>query len=274
MTATKFIEANGVRFAYLESGSGPLVLLVHGFPDTAHTWDLVRPALAKSGFRAVAPFTRGYAPTSVPTDGEYGSAMLGQDLLALVTALGESSAVIVGHDWGASAAYAAAAIDPARVKKLITVGIPHPGSVRLTPRVLWMVRHFFRFQFPDAEARVSRDDFAHVDELVRRWSPAWDVPRGETDAVKVAFREPGCLNAALGYYRALKRGIPRVHKTSISVDSVAFAGLDDNVELDAYEHARKMFSGRYEVVQMRGGHFMHREHPDAFERELVRVITA
>ncbi len=268
------IEANSVRFAYLASGSGPLVLLVHGFPDTAHTWDLVRPAIAAAGFRAVALFTRGIAPTSIPADGEYGSAMLGRDLLALITALGESSAIIVGHDWGASAAYAAAAIDPARVKKLITVGIPHPGSARLTPRVLWMVRHFFRFQFPDAEALVKRDDFAHVDELVRRWSPAWDVPRGETDAVKAAFREPGCLKAALGYYRALKRGIPREHKKRILVDSVAFAGLDDNVEVAAYEHARKMFSKRYDIVQMRGGHFMHREHPEVFERELLRVLTA
>ena len=131
-----------------------------------------------------------------------------------------------------------------------------------------------RFQFPDAEALVRRDDFAHVDELVRRWSPAWDVPPGETDAVKAAFREPGCLTAALGYYRALRRGLPREIKQRILVDSVAFAGLDDNVEVDAYENARKMFAARYEIVKMPGGHFMHREHPETFTRELLRVLKA
>lgn len=268
----KFVTANGVRFATLEEGSGPLVLLVHGFPDTAHSWDAVRPALAKAGFRAVAPFTRGIAPTSIPADREYGSGTLGKDLLALVDALGEESAIIVGHDWGASAAYAAASIDPSRVKKLVTVGIPHPGAVKLTPSVLWMVRHFFRFQFPGAEAMVRRDDFAHVDELVRRWSPAWNVPAGETDAVKAAFREPGCLDAALGYYRALRRGIPREHRKRISVDTIAFAGLDDNVKVSAYENARKMFTGDYRIVTMPGGHFMHREHPARFIEELSKVL--
>jgi len=110
----RFVDANGIRFGYLESGKGPLVLLVHGFPDTAHSWDVVRPALGEAGFRAVAIFTRGYAPSSIPRDGRYDSDTLGRDLLALVQALGEERAVIVGHDWGASAAYSAATLDPSR----------------------------------------------------------------------------------------------------------------------------------------------------------------
>jgi pimeloyl-ACP methyl ester carboxylesterase len=269
---TRFVEANGVRFGYFESGSGPLVLLVHGFPDTAHSWDFVRPKVAEAGFRSVAIFTRGYAPSSIPTNGKYDSTTLGEDLLALIGALGEQNAIVVGHDWGASAAYAAAALGPSRVKKLITVGIPHPNTVLLTPRVLWMVRHFFRFQFRDSEALVRRNDFAHVDELVQRWSPAWRVPAGETDAVKAAFREPGCLDAALGYYRELRHGLPASHRKKISVDTVAFAGLDDNVDVRAYRKAKRQFTGRYEIVTMPGGHFMHREHPQRFVDELLRVL--
>jgi pimeloyl-ACP methyl ester carboxylesterase len=273
MTPT-FVSANGVRFATFESGTGPLVLLVHGFPDTAHTWDRVRPALAGAGFRAVAIFTRGYAPTSIPADGKYDADTLGRDLLALIDALGEKSAVVVGHDWGASAAYSAASLEPSRVRKLVTVGIPHPASVVPTPRLLWTVRHFFRFQLGDAEAMVRANDFAHVDELVKRWSPAWTVPPGETDAVKAAFREPGCLDAALGYYRALRLGLPKSQRLRITVDTTSFAGEHDNISPTAYDRARSRFSGKYEVVRMPGGHFMHREHPEIFTRELLRVVGA
>src|SRR5215207_7384111 len=78
----RFIEANGLRFGYLEFGQGPLVLLVHGFPDTAYSWDATRRALATAGFRAVAVFTRGYAPTAVPEQEAYDSDTLGRDLIA------------------------------------------------------------------------------------------------------------------------------------------------------------------------------------------------
>jgi pimeloyl-ACP methyl ester carboxylesterase len=267
-----FVTANGVRFGYFESGKGPLVVLVHGFPDTAHTWDQVRPALGEAGFRAVAIFTRGYAPTSIPADGKYDSDTLGRDLLAIIEALGEKEAVVVGHDWGASAAYSAAFLDPTRVKKLITVGIPHPASPTPTPTLLWKVRHFFRFQLPDAGALVRRNGFAHVDELVKRWSPAWNVPAGETDAVKEAFREPANVEAALGYYRALRPRRPPSHRGRISVDTVAFAGEDDTIDPSMYDRARSWFTGPYRVVRMPGGHFMHREHPDVFIRELLAVL--
>ena len=124
-----FVEANGLRIAYLEAGKGPLVLLLHGFPDTAHTWDRALPALADAGFRAVAPFMRGYHPTAIPADGAYDSDTLAADAVALITALGEEQAIVVGHDWGASAAYGAATIAPERVKKLVVLAIPHPKSL-------------------------------------------------------------------------------------------------------------------------------------------------
>ena len=99
-----FVDANGLRFAYVSEGTGPLVLLLHGFPDTAHSWDGVMPEVARAGFRAVAPFMRGYFPTAIPADHEYDGDALGRDVLALIAALGEQQAIVVGHDWGASAA--------------------------------------------------------------------------------------------------------------------------------------------------------------------------
>ena len=96
------ITANGVEFACLELGEGPLALCLHGFPDSATSWRHLLPALADAGYRAVAPWTRGYAPTAVPADGAYQTGALATDAVALHEALGgDGDAVIVGHDWGA-----------------------------------------------------------------------------------------------------------------------------------------------------------------------------
>src|SRR2546421_12761958 len=92
-----FVDANGLRFAYLEEGAGPLVLLLHGFPDTAHSWDALRPRLAAKGYRAVSPFTRGYHPTEIPAR-DADQETLARDALALIEALGERDAIVVAHD--------------------------------------------------------------------------------------------------------------------------------------------------------------------------------
>ena len=269
----KFVTANGLKFGYLEQGTGPLVLLVHGFPDTPYTWDAAMPAIAAAGFRAVAPFTRGYHPTEIPADGDYDGDTLGKDLLALIEALGEPQAVIIGHDWGAGAAYSAAAMAPEKIRLLITLAIPHPASVKPTPAMLWKVRHFFTLRRASAPAKIRANDFAHVDELVRRWSPAWkDIPPAETARVKAAFAEPGVVEAALGYYRGLRVRLPKSQRLPITVPTVAFAGENDVISPRAYEKARHLFTASYEVVQVPGGHFLHREHPDHFVPELVRVL--
>lgn len=268
-----FIEANGVQFAYLTAGRGPLVLLLHGFPDTAHTWDRALPALADAGFRAVAPFLRGYHPTAIPADGAYDTETLARDALALIDALGESSAIVVGHDWGASAAYSAAALAPEKVRRLVVLAIPHPRSMKPTPSLAWKLRHFVTLRGKKAAAKCARDDFALIDDLVRRWSPAWkDIPAEETARVKAAFREPGCLEAAVSYYRTISLKLPKSHLVPITVPTVAFAGEHDMIAPRAYEKARHCFTSSYEVVQVPGGHFMHREHPAHVIPELVRVV--
>src|SRR5215469_16133323 len=112
-------RANGLEFGLLEAGGpGPLALCLHGFPDTAHTWTRLLPVLAGAGFHAVAPFLRGYAPTTVPADGAYDLGALAADAVALHEMLGGSGdAVLIGHDWGAEIAYAAAAHAPDRWRR-------------------------------------------------------------------------------------------------------------------------------------------------------------
>jgi len=271
------IAANGLTFACLEQGSGPLVLLLHGFPDSAHTWDRVMGELAGAGYRAVAPFMRGYHPTTIPSDGKYDTDTLGVDVLGLIEQLSPARpAIVIGHDWGATAAYAAAALGPERVRLLITLAVPHPRAIKLTPRQAWSARHFLPLRRAGAAAKIRTHDFAMIDELWRRWSPAWrEIPASETAAAKACLREPGSLEAACGYYAAMPltaRPSPSA-RLPIKMPAVAFAGEHDPVvRTRTYEKARLCFEASYEVVIVPGGHFMHREHPQEFITELLRVL--
>jgi pimeloyl-ACP methyl ester carboxylesterase len=268
-----YIDANGLRFAYLAEGSGPLVLLLHGFPDTARTWDELRPRIAAKGYRAVSPFLRGYAPTAIP-DRDADQETLSRDVLALITALGEKSAIVVGHDWGAAAAYGAAALAPTQVSKLITLAIPHPATLRPTPSKVWGVRHFFAYKLPGAAGRFADHDFAALPAIYRRWSPTWSPAAQEFSAVRACFADRASLNAALGYYRALSLRPPS-YLRKISVPTVVFAGLDDPLAtLDDYRHAAKMFLSGYIVEPVPGGHFLHREHPEIFAERLLAHVAA
>ena len=273
----KTIAANGLEVAYLERGlergEGPLVVLLHGFPDTAHTWDPTMDALAAAGFRAVAPFMRGYFPTTIPADAAYDSDTLGRDALALIDALG-GPAILVGHDWGASAAYSAAALGPEKISRLVTLAIPHPKSIRATPAMAWRLRHFVALRRKSVVDKMRADNFAYVDELWRRWSPAWtEIPASETASVKEAFARPGCLEAACAYYSALGVRLPPGHRKNITVPTISIAGEHDGIMAPRhFEKARHCFESSYEVIQVPGGHFMHREHPEVFIPELVQVL--
>ncbi len=275
MSETKRVRANGLDFAYLEEGEGPLVILAHGFPDTAQTWDEVRPALARAGYRAVSPFMRGYHPTEVPADGAYDSDTLGRDLLALGEALGDGDErfVLIGHDWGASAAFSAAGLGPDEIRLLVTLAIPHPAGMVPTPKLAWAARHFLSLRRKGAAEMVRQHDFAHIDALWHRWSPAWkDIPAEETRPVKESFSHPGSLEAALGYYRALGLRLPEGQRKKVRMPAVAFGGTDDILPVKAYERAAGRYLDAYEVISMPGGHFLHREHPARFNEELLAVL--
>jgi pimeloyl-ACP methyl ester carboxylesterase len=174
------VAANGLEFGLLEAGNGPLALCLHGFPDCAHTWRHLLPALAGAGFHAVAPFLRGYAPTTVPDDARYSIGALVADVVALHQALdGDGQAVLIGHDWGAEAAYGAAAFAPDRWRRVVTLAVPPPA---LDPVLFGdyqqLKRFFYLFWFRDSPARavevVAADKMAVLDRLWRDWSPGYD----------------------------------------------------------------------------------------------------
>jgi len=264
-----FVEANGLRFGYLAEGEGPLVLLFHGFPDTAHTWDDVRPKIAKKGYRAVSPFLRGYHPTAIP-DRDPDMETTARDVLSLIEALGETSAVLVGHDWGATAVYGAASLEPSRVRKLFVLAIPHPATLLPTPRKVWGVRHFMAYKLPGAAERFAANDFAALPQICRRWSPTWQPAPDDFADVRACFTYPESLNAAMGYYRALSFFPAKHLRQRISVPTVVFAGKDDPMaDVTDYERGRRMFDGDYVIEEIPGGHFLHREQPEAFAEKLL-----
>ena len=271
------VEANGIRFRYLEAGSGPLVLLLHGFPDNAWTWDSQLPALAQAGFRAVAPFLRGYPPTEVPTE-PFDTEDVTNDVKALIDVLAGEASFVVGHDWGALATLNAAAIHPDYVKRAVSIGAGHPATaieIFKLPEVLHYAFHIWLFQLEGfAEFALRHDDFALVDYLWQHWS-SQPVDKGHVKEVKSALNEPGAIEAALSYYRGLVR-IPKEKPDfferatkAISVPTLVVYGADDPPQAIS-EQERSHFEGPYRRQLIPGAaHFVHREQPDELNRLLL-----
>jgi pimeloyl-ACP methyl ester carboxylesterase len=156
------------------------------------------------------------------------------------------------------------------VKKLFVIGIPPPSGGQTVAEEALAVRHFAAYKLPGAPDRLARNDFAALPAIYRRWSPAWNPDPEEFDAVRASFSNPASLNAAFGYYRKLSPKPTASLKARITVPVVVFGGLDDPiVEPLDYRAVARMFENDYIVEEVRGGHFMHREHPEAFAERLL-----
>lgn len=275
----KTCRANGIDFTYIEQGQGPLVLCLHGFPDTAWGFSETLGALATAGFRAVAPFMRGYAPTGLASDGDYSVLALAQDALALIGVLGEKDAIVVGHDWGALAAYTAANLEPSRIRKLVVMSVPHIAGTKSTLgqiRKSWYVWFFQLPYWPQRE--VVKDNFGFIDRLYRDWSPTWNFTPQETEAVKKALASPHATLAALGYYRAMVRGSTHRLRTVMSqrtlVPALAMAGVQDGaIGIEQFDNVRRAYGTEFHFKRFENaGHFPHRECFDEFIVELLTFI--
>jgi pimeloyl-ACP methyl ester carboxylesterase len=283
------VVARDVEFAYIAKGSGPLALCLHGFPDSAWTYRYLLPALADAGFRAVAPWMRGYAPTAVPADGCYQTAALGLDACALHEALGgDREAVIIGHDWGAMATYIAANHEPDRWRRVVTMAVPPAGAVAggfMQYRQLKKSWYMFFFQHGLSDVVVGMDDLAFIDGLWADWSPGYDATE-DIPHVKDALRDPANLAAALGYYRATLGGVG----VDPALDAVQAAGANPTAQPTLYLHGRtdgcmgvEIAEGaepfltsegsRLEIVEG-AGHFLHVEKPDEVNRLIVDFVSA
>ncbi|GAC1329153.1 MAG: alpha/beta fold hydrolase [Mycobacteriales bacterium] len=269
------VLAGDLDVAYLETGgTGPLALCLHGFPDSAYTWRHLLPELAAAGYRAVAPFSRGYAPTGLPGGGHVQTGVLGVDAVDLHEALGgDCDAVVIGHDWGAVAAYAAAGLAPQRWRRVVTLATPPALGLRQLTTYPQARRSFYMwlFQLPFAEKVVAANDFDFLARLWADWSPGYDAAQ-DVDHARACLREPANLCAVLDYYRTMLDPTRRTPELELAQAAAATAppqptlylhGRDDGcigVENVDGVAARLASGSRVEVVDG-AGHFLHLERP-------------
>ncbi len=267
------------NFAYFQKGEGPLVLFLHGFPDSPHAF---LPIMERAkGYRAVAPFLRGYAPSVL--GGPYDIESLALDVRALADALAPGQRLaLVGHDWGAAITYVAARVLGPRVTAAVTMSVPHPltflRALATNPAQLRRSWYMGFFQLGRlADARVAADNFAFIDRLFAAWSPALREPR--LDDVKRALA-PG-FPAALAYYRSmaspLDRAVARIRNDArVAVPTLHLTGSDDGCigpEVGRDQH--RYFDGPFASEVIEGaGHFLQWERPELVADRALSFIAA
>ena len=283
------VEANSINFTILECGDGPIALCLHGFPDSASSWRHLLPALADAGFHAVAPFMRGYAPTSVAVNGAYQTAALAQDANSLHEVLGgDSNAVIIGHDWGAPATYGAAISAPQNWRRVVGMSVPPWGAMgnAFVSNLAQLQRswYMFFFQHPLADFLLSSNDFAFIDLLWDQWSPGFESIEDRANS-KACLADPAHLQAALGYYRAT---LGAGYRDPDLAELQALIGSESPTQPTLYLHGRndgcigvevaddaatRAPQGASVQVVESAGHFLQLEQPAAVNKLIVDWVS-
>jgi pimeloyl-ACP methyl ester carboxylesterase len=285
----RFVAANGARFHVAEQGEGPLVLLLHGFPQFWWAWRHQMGALAGAGYRACAMDLRGYGASDKPPRG-YDTHTSAADVASVIRSLGESDAVVVGHGWGGWIAWSMPTLRPSVTRALASVSMPHPlvfrrasftkaGQVRANAYLAGLQRPFV----PEREMTVHG---GYVQRLLREWAspqgiwPSPEEARTYSDAMAVPF----VAHSAAEYYRWLVRSqvrpdgwkFARRMRTPISVPVLQLHGEHDRSVLpDTVAGSAQYCSGPYEHHVVTGaGHFLPEEAPDAVSGHLVRWLDA
>lgn len=281
------VHANGIDFSFLECGTGPLALCVHGFPDSAHTWRYLLPDLAQAGYRAVAPFTRGYAPTSIAPDNCYQTGALAADVNALHQALGgTNAAVLIGHDWGASTVYVAGANAPNRWRSVVALSVPPGLALRnaFHSNLAQIQRSWYMFYFQSvlAETAIPANDYALIEMLWNKWSPGFESKVDLQHFIK-CVPDAEHLKAALGYYRASLGNGPRTEAYNV----IQNKGLEPLTQPVLYLHGRDdgcIGAELAEIAQAHNpwliveilegvGHFMQLENPQLINQRIIDFLN-
>jgi epoxide hydrolase 4 len=276
---------NGIRLFYAEAGSGPPVVLLHGFPETHRSWDLQVPALVAAGFRVIAPDLRGYG-RSERTRGGYELENLARDVVGLIDALGLESVRLVGHDWGGAITWLVASLHPDRLERAVIIDCPHPSvmarALRVNARQRRRSWYMFFFQLPLLPERwLARNDGRNIERMFRAGSPgASAVPRELILAEKRALLEPGALGAALAYYRTafrsgllpmLRGGGPEFPPIDLPV-CLIWGEADSCLGLELIDGTER-WARRLRVEKVaQAGHFVHQERPELVNRILLDAL--
>lgn len=266
---------DGQTFVYADEGEGPLVVLLHGYPDTPFGWASAASVLSGAGFRTVRPWLRGYHPDTVVEGRPYDALTIARDPAALLDAIGADNAILVGHDWGAAITWGAATVTPERFRAIVPVAIPHNSLLPRSLGTLFGARHFFALKMPGADSAVRRRNFAYLDRLYSRWAPDWSGPdrdRALAD-VKEAFADEAALKGAGDYYRALSfKPIPEYEKLP-DVRGLVVGGTEDIVPPGPFiKSAERLADGSKSLIIEGAGHWPHREGEAEFNEALLAFV--
>lgn len=208
-----YVPTNGLRLHVVQAGpaDGPLVVLLHGFPEYWASWRAQLAALAEAGYRVWAPDQRGYNLSDKPLGiAAYTLPTLAADIIGLLDAAGAAQASIVGHDWGGIVAWYLAAHYPSRVARTTIINVPHPAVVLpnlwRVPSQLARSWYIGFFQLPGLPERlIRRRNWRFGAQSLQRTSRPGTFSAAEVARYKVAWAQPGALTAMLNWYRALRR---------------------------------------------------------------------
>lgn len=279
------IEAGQVTLACDLYGpeDGELVLCLHGFPDCARSFRHQIEPLVARGYRVATPSMRGYAPSSLARDRRYDPSSLAADVCALAMRLSSRPVRLVGHDWGAIAAYAAVAVAPHLFSHLCTLAVPHlrVAAPRFTSAAQlkrsWYIA-FFQIRAL-AVRRVAQADMAFIDRLWSDWSPGFALPPEEMAAIKAAIAPPDHLKAVLSYYRllsfaALTGESRKLLMARTEIPSLYVHGVDDGcIGVELAEDLEPAYTAGLTTHLLRGaGHFVHQEQPEQFNPILLDFL--
>ncbi|MFK8796007.1 alpha/beta fold hydrolase [Planococcus plakortidis] len=278
-----FVETNGIRLHVAAAGpeEGELVVLLHGFPEFSYGFHHQMEELAASGYRVVAPDQRGYNLSDKPERIEdYTIDQLRDDIVGLIEAFGETSAFIVGHDWGGAVAWHLAASKPVYVKKLIAINIPHPAAM---PRVMmknpvqWVKSSYMAFfQLPEVpEKLMAANDFESMKQAMKGTARPSAFTEQELDRYREAWSQPGALTGMLNWYRALRKGsLNQVPKRPIETPVRILWGIGDQFLSPMLAKESLEFCEDAELVWVgEATHWVHHEQPVIVNR-LIKEFLA
>lgn len=269
----KQVKVNGLNFHYVDEGNGPVVLLLHGFPDSAALWRHQIPLLVRAGYRVIAPDQRGFGDSDKPEEVKaYQIPNLVNDVVALLDKLNIETTHLVAHDWGAVVGWAIAALYPKRIKRFVPISVGHPSIfTEFTTDQLEKSWYILFFQFKGiAEQMLMKNDWA----LFKNWSRHHD----EHEKWIATMSRPGALSAALNWYRAnlapeafpaMPLQVPPIQVPTLGIWSSGDAFLTE----DQMERSGEKVIGEWRYEKMDASHWIPLDEPEKLTELLLEFFA-